>query len=400
MKSAPKHCQRSGRGVVFAAGLLLGVAAELWLLRIAFQPGSKTEDVAPPDEAGAPPPPAAATGAVVAAQPASSAPETSLVAGEWDALAAAGDAAAQGGSDSGRAFVLRVCTALDRLPPEDRRAIVLAFFESGRDARLGRAFTVGPGGFLRDWPTLRLAMFDHLAQRDGPAASELAERLLETRPEDPGEWTLALRELARGRVAAEWPATAAVRLRELISDPAWAAQGDPSWLEAFDLVVAGKSPAFLRDLSQVAGGTGAGTAAAMFAAFLAADRLVLTAPAGTLAELNRDLDLFAGQPNVRAGLFARADVRNPAERQELEFYFQRRDLPAVEREQFSDLFPLYDLAVSHNLLTPPASRSTADMLAHDRAAVAALDGWLMDPRFVGWHDALLNVRRRLLEQLK
>jgi hypothetical protein len=250
---------------------------------------------------------------------------------------------------------------------------------------------------LEDWPTLRVALLDYLAQRDGEAAGALALSLLETRPLEAGEWTLALREVVRGRVAETWPELVTRRVHEFLGDPAWARDGAPSWLEGFDVVVAGRDPVYLRDLSEVA--TGGESRAARFAAFLAADRLVLAEPAMTLAALNREPALFAGEPNVRAGLFARADVRRPEQLVELERYLARPDLSDRERTGFTGLFPLYDLAVSNNLLTPPGSRTMADMLAHDRAAIAQIDRWIAAGRFPSWHDGLRATARRLRSQV-
>ena len=56
----------------------------------------------------------------------------------------------------------------------------------------------------------------------------------------------------------------------------------------------------------------------------------------------------------------------------MEDYLRRPDISAAEREMFASAFPLYDLAISDNLLTPPSHRSLADMQAHDLAAVKQL----------------------------
>ena len=107
------------------------------------------------------------------------------------------------------------------------------------------------------------------------------------------------------------------------------------------------------------------------------DRVVIDrtfdAPATLVWAMWTEPGLFATQPNVRAGLFARADVRQPGQLQELESYLGRGDLTVEERQSFAALFPLYDLAVSQNLLTPAASRSMGDMIAHDRATIVLPD---------------------------
>lgn len=317
---------------------------------------------------------------------------------DWSALIKAGTDAAARGRDAARVFVLQLFAALDRMSPADRLAVVVAFLESGRDVRFGGAFTVGTGGYLKEWPTLRVALLDYLSQRDSVAARMLAEELLETRPAEPGEWTVAFRELVRGSKLEELPPRVVERLHQFVADREWIEQAPRSWLEGFDILVAAGSREFLPDLSAVAEATGS-SRGAQFAAFLAADRLTMASPAEALDALNNDLSLFATQPVVRAGLFARADVRDAAQLHVLEAYFLRADVSPAERASFADFFPLYDLAVSQNLLTRPASRSIGNMIAHDRVAIAHIDRWLADVRFAHWHSSLRQVRELVSQQL-
>jgi hypothetical protein len=349
-------------------------------------------------ESGSPTVPAAPDATAPATDPTSN-PDVAHLALQqrWDAVIARTEAAVGGGPGEARTFVRRLFAALDQLTPSDRLAAVRGFLLSGRDVRFGRAFGVGAGGFLQDWPTLRVALFDYLAQRDGAATRELAISWLKQRPAEAGEWTLAMRELARGRTADQWTPELTEALRAFVSDPDWSRAADPAWLEGFDVVVAGRSAAFLPDLARVA--ADAPTRPAKFAGFLAADRLMLIEPEGVLAALNGTPELLAEEPNVRAGLFARADVRESAQRRALEFYFQRNDVSEEERTDFGRLFPLYDLAVSQNLLTPTPSRPMSDMLAHDRATLRQIDRWLADARFHAVHEQLRTVADRLNRQL-
>jgi hypothetical protein len=394
------------RGGLLVVGLLGVATAAWWLLRehspAPPPPPDSGGPVATPPATAATPPDSTSTPPTTGGATPPAAPDpltTTLLDREWDALVRDAQSAASRGPEATRAFVLQLFAALDRLATDERVAVVYGFFESGRDARFGDAFAIGPGGFLREWPTLRVALFDYLAQRDGTAARVLAGTLLQSRPAEPGEWSLALRELVRGQSAEEWPEVVSTRLHEFLLDPGWNAEARRSWLEGFDVAVAGRSPAFLADLARIASQGSASARAAQFAAFLTADRIVLATPAAALATLNQDPALFATQPNVRAGLFARADVRQPAQMHELETYLARTDVTAEERRSFAGLFPLYDLAVSQNLLTPPAQRPLADMIAHDRATLAVLDRWLAQPQYAPWRGSLQEIRTRLGEQL-
>lgn len=275
---------------------------------------------------------------------------------------------------------------------DQHAALLRAFLNSGIDAPTGGAFSPGGDQFLRDWPTLRIAAFDDLCRIDPVSARAFADDLLAQRPADPGEWTLALREVARARTIQEWPMLAVRRFREMLHDPVWTATDAAARLEAFDLFPASRAIDLLPELDALARSPARSTA---FAASLAADRLALAASVETLEELNRNVALFAGTPGLRASLFARADVRQPRQLAALEAYLRRRDVPAAEFAHFGALFPHYDLAVSWNLLTPTPSRSLNDMLAHDRAALAVLTRWVDDPVFAPSQDAVRAAERRV-----
>jgi hypothetical protein len=296
-----------------------------------------------------------------------------------------------------RDLVVALLRELDAASPAARSDAVLAFLRSGLDVPLPGDFVLGPGGWLRDWPTLRLALLDYLSQRDPATAALIAREILTAAPPDaPGEWALAMRELARGHSAEDWPPLVGRRLIDLLRDNRWATSTPRSYLESFDVIVAGRATSLLGELDRLAR---TGGNAARFAAFLAADRLTLAAPAAALAELNRQPGLFASLPELRAGLFARADVRDPAQLRALEAYFLRGDVGAEEHRAFAVIFPQYDLAISDNLLTPPSRRSLADMQAHDIAALRQIGAWAAHPNLVAWQQTLKAVADRLTQQL-
>ena len=66
------------------------------------------------------------------------------------------------------------------------------------------------------------------------------------------------------------------------------------------------------------------------AAFLALDRLVIGNPATVLESLESAPDLMTGRESTRADYFARADVRDPEQRQVLESYLLNPSISASE----------------------------------------------------------------------
>jgi len=315
------------------------------------------------------------------------------VSGRWEVIVERARAAAAAGPDRLRLFVWTLFTAFDALESGEQQTALRAFFETGRDVRFSEVFTVGRGGWLMDWPTLRVALLDYVAQRDRELARELAIKILQVRPEEPGEWSLALRELVRDQHAGDWSSLVRVRVREFIHDKEWSTRGSASWMEGFDVVVAGASPEMLKDLATLsADGT---SRPARFVAFLTADRLVMAAPALCLNELNADPTLFSASTGVRAGLYARSDVRDPAQRAALERYFARDDVGPGERAQFAAAFPQLSAAPTHRLLTEPVVRPATEVRAAEFATLARLREWIDSGRFPAWAGTFAELHARL-----
>lgn len=315
------------------------------------------------------------------------------VTGRWEMIVERARAAAAAGPDRLRVFVWTLFTAFDALEADEQVGALRAFFETGRDVRFSEVFTVGRGGWLMDWPTLRVALFDYVAQRRPDLARELAIQILQARPDEPGEWSLAFRELVRGRPLEEWSSLVRVRLREFIHDRDWSTRGSAGWMEGFDVLVAAGSPEALRDLAAIS--SESTSRSARFVAFLTADRLVMAAPTPCLTFLNRDHSLFSDSTGVRAGLFARSDLRDPAQLQELVLYFSRDDVGPGERAQFAAAFPQLSAAPTHRLLTEPVMRPPAEVQAAESATRVHLGEWMTANQFPAWTETFAEIERRL-----
>ncbi len=315
------------------------------------------------------------------------------VTGRWEMIVERARAAAAAGPDRLPVFIWTLFTAFDALEAREQEGALRAFFETGRDVRFGEVFTVARGGWLMDWPTLRVALLDYVSQRRPELARDLAIQVLQARPDEPGEWALAMRELVRGVPLDQWSSLVRVRLREFIHDRDWSARGSASWMEGFDILVAAGTAEALRDLGTIS--TESASRSARFVAFLTADRLVMTAPAACLMTLNRDPSLFSGATGVRAGLFARGDLRDPTQLAELVTYFDRGDVGPGERAQFAAAFPQLSSAPTHRLLTEPVVRSEEEIQQAEAAVCQQIEIWLHENRFPAWADAFGEIKRRL-----
>jgi hypothetical protein len=104
-----------------------------------------------------------------------------------------------------------------------------------------------------------------------------------------------------------------------------------------------------------------------------------------------------GREQTRANYFARADVRDPQQRQVLESYLLDPRTSAQELQQFAGLFPNANFMVSQNLLTPTPTPDHAALTSRDAASLQLVQAWLVDPRFAKLQPQLQRAKQRLEE---
>lgn len=107
--------------------------------------------------------------------------------------------------------------------------------------------------------------------------------------------------------------------------------------------------------------------------------------------------LVAGRETTRANYFARADVRDPGQREVLESYLRDPRIGAVELDRFAGLYPSANYMISHNLLTSNPTQDGAALAARDAESLRVLQEWLADPRFDRLRPELEKARRRIEE---
>jgi hypothetical protein len=277
-------------------------------------------------------------------------------------------------------------------PASEASAAIRRYLNSRMDAPTGQGFKIGAKGFLSEAPTLRTFLLDYLGQLDPAVAAAYARVVLGSR-ESPDEWALALRNLAQGDTSAGARALLEQKTAELLLHEAWQQNPSAGYLEAFD--VAG----FL-------GGTNLAPAlsdlicrqdnpAVAHAAYLALDRLVITDASQLLTELEAAPELMQGREATRADYFARADVRDPQQRQVLESYLLDPQRSAAELAQFAGVFPNANYMISQNLLTSTPTPDHAALTSRDAASLQTVQAWLTDPRFTNLQRPLLKVKQRL-----
>jgi hypothetical protein len=278
------------------------------------------------------------------------------------------------------------------LPPAEASRILQQSLQTGLDADSRLPFRVGPNGFLRSPSSWRVFLLDVLGQVDPAAAAAYAETVLAGRS-SADEWAVALRNVALGNPQSAAQSILKDKFREMISYAPWLDPPSTGFLESFDVAVHLGGATLVPDLTGLVRNTN--NPAVAHAAYLALDRLTLKNPNLVLEHLLNHPDAMIGREQTRANYFARADVRDPSQRQILERYLSRETLSSTELDTFAGLYPNANYMVSHNLLTSTRTPTGAEILDRDRQALAVVSEWMENPSFAPRIPHLRRIQERL-----
>ncbi len=282
-------------------------------------------------------------------------------------------------------------TALLIGDPARSSAAISAFLATGSDAPTGQEFAVGEGGTLAGAATLRVFLMDVLGeisrQTGGDAAAKIARQVLETKT-SADEWAVSLRNVAWHEPGAK--AYLANRMREMLAYEPWRTAPSGGMLEAFDVVVFAQDTTFIPTLAGFLSGA---PSPLQQASAVALDRLSEAAPLAAMTWLNSHPAELADRPFLRADFYAKADLRQLAQRQALEFYLGRQDVTAVEKTKLLKALAVPGTFLSDNLLTSPAPPD--DDAVRQAALSKTLADWQAAGRFPELHPQMQQVQSRL-----
>ncbi len=271
-------------------------------------------------------------------------------------------------------------------------ALIRDFLASGKDRDTGMEFEIETDGSLKSWPTLRTLLLDLVAAIDPVAAAEISREIL-AKPTTADEWAIALRNLGKSEPTPQTSAFLTEKAVELIRNPAWQAAPSVGYLNAFDVLVHTEATAATPLLSGLIQNKDRKDLA--HASFLTLDRLVQRQPLEMLQRLAADTALHQSRPEMTAQQFARADLRDDAQRNIVKFWLLDPSRTASELRSFAAVYPNNNHFVSHNLLTSETPPQGADLAAHDRAALRIVKSWQDDPEFQPIRDHLSSMAARL-----
>lgn len=283
-------------------------------------------------------------------------------------------------------------TLLQNLSPDAASVAIQNFLDSKADATTHLPFRIGPDGFLTESPSLRVFLLDYLAQVNPAGAAAYARTILATM-DSPDEWAVALRNYAKVNSDAEGRLFLEQRMQAMLTCEPWLGEPSVGFLEAFDVAVHLGGTNLIPTLAGLV--RLQDNQAVAHAGYLAMDRLTIKDAATTLSFLESHPEIMEGRQETRANYFARADVREPAQRQVLEGYLLNPALDAAELQKFAGLYPNANYMVSHNLLTRVVTPDGAWLRARDAEALRVLQDWLEDPRFARFKPHLDVIQRRL-----
>ncbi|MCW1885830.1 hypothetical protein OKA04_13905 [Luteolibacter flavescens] len=246
---------------------------------------------------------------------------------------------------------------------------------SGVDAETGIPFETGPGRALVGWPTLRVFLLDVLSVTDPDLAMEIAREVLGTTG-SAEEFAVALKPLTHGKTWRASDEELAGYFSKMLGTPAW--QDSAGLAEALDLSRFVSSPEIAETLARwVDQSSQPGEAGA-----LALHETTAEAPALMSGLITSDDTLFAGQPDLRASLMARANVSDATQAEHVEAYLRNPAIPDAEKQQFLTLFPLRSATTGYRLYgNPPSPFAKEQVQADDRAALEKVNIWKSDPAF-------------------
>jgi len=287
--------------------------------------------------------------------------------------------------------------ALKSMPRDEALAWIRSFLESGQDQPTGLSFEIAADGTLTEWPTFRTFLLDALLAIDPAAAAALGRQIL-TSPTSADEWALALRNVGRVETTAESNAYLIERTAALIANPDWQSNPSIGYLNAFDVLVHTNATASTPLLSGLIQQKDRRDLA--HAGFLTLDRLVQRSPADELTRLAADTALLASRPEMTAQQFARADIRDEAQREIVKSWLLDPARTATELRSFAAVYPNNNRFISNNLLTTETQQSGADIAEHDRQSLEILNSWSADPAFQPVAEHLRAMVSRLNEFTK
>ena len=262
--------------------------------------------------------------------------------------------------------------------------MIAALLATGEDAKTGAPFRVGPHGFLKSWPSLRVFLLDALAAADPEMAATIARNVLDS-TNSADEFAVALRSLTRKGSGRAPDAELLANFTKMLGREDWSTSA--GFAAAFDMPRLLGHPDAARSLLAWNGNPRLRD--------MALDEFAADHPAEILTALK---DSPGVGEATRASLMARANPADPIQLQAVDAYLKQPDLGAGEAAVFLKSFPLRSATTGFRLYEKtPAPYDYATIVAGDRAALEQVDKWIADAGLTKYRAELTALKNRLVE---
>lgn len=245
---------------------------------------------------------------------------------------------------------------------------------------------LGPGGVMS---ILHNGEGDVLAVTDPDLAGVIAREVLATTTSGE-EFTVALKPLLLGGPWQAPDGELEAHLTRLLENPAW--QDQVGLAEALDLPRVAASHGSAEILARWVDRSPPAKAAGE----MALHETAATNPSLVIELVAGDRQLFHDEPDLRAGLLARATASDPAQTASLGDYLKDPAVSLDEKQRFLSLFPLRSASTGFRLYgSPPAPYDAASVKADDKAALEVVKQWKRDPALSSLQGDLATLEERL-----
>lgn len=285
------------------------------------------------------------------------------------------------------------------MDPDKAAATLLEFLRSGKDQPTGLDFLVGEGG-LEEWPSLRSFLLDLLGKVDPQVAYDYGLATVIPAKNSTSEYSVALQILWNHGGAEKSSPELTQAWLGLLEKPDWSARPDVAWMESLDFAsrIPEAAPAFLGAATEwlARPGQAAGKAET---AEMVLERMVIRHPDETLGALLQNSQWMSqGRgPALRATIFARADVADPAQASLLKTYLERLDPRGAEAAAFYRAFPCLNFGVAPGLSGQAEVPGMEEIRARLQGAEALFVVWKKDPALAAHRDFLGRAVTKLQE---
>lgn len=287
---------------------------------------------------------------------------------------------------------------LERLPTDAVVAALIAELQSGRNADTNLDFIPGESN-LESAPTWRVHLLGLLGGFDPKAGADYARQAIFPASDSADEWAISLRSVLQSyppRAADRARAEISSLLDRMLARDEWRAAPTAGMLEALDFVAhttdpAAQIPVLAAWLDQSGGETRAS------AVQIAIERTMATRGDDMLTTMAKQEAPSAKANALQASAMARADFRQPPQREAVVQFLRRQPAGSEIAAIFFAAFPLHRFSVAPGLAGVPRIPDATDLRASDEAALAAIQAWSADPSLAGHSKEIAELAEKLRE---